>query len=75
MKDLRADLRDLYRSLSQSPSSEGGRSVMFIAPRAGEGVSSVAASFALLAAEHAHRAAMNITLRPPSELGDWDSDR
>ena len=26
MKDLRADLRDLHRSLSQSPSPDGGRS-------------------------------------------------
>lgn len=62
MKDLRADLRDLHRSLSQAPSPEGGRSVMFIAARAGEGVSSVAASFALLAAEQAHRAVWLVDL-------------
>lgn len=62
MKDLRTDLRDLHRSLSQSPGSEGGRSVMFIAARAGEGVSSVAASFALLAAEQAHRAVWLVDL-------------
>lgn len=62
MRDLRTDLRDLYRTLSQSQGSEGGRSVMFIAARAGEGVSSVAASFALLAAEHAHRAVWLVDL-------------
>ena len=62
MKDLRADLRDLHRSLSQSPSPDGGRSVMFIAARAGEGVSSVAASFALIAAEQAHRAVWLVDL-------------
>jgi Mrp family chromosome partitioning ATPase len=62
MKDLRSDLRDLYRALAQAPSPEGGRSVMFIAARAGEGVSSVAASFALLAAEHAHRAVWLVDL-------------
>jgi Mrp family chromosome partitioning ATPase len=62
MKDLRADLRDLYRSLSQSPGHDGGRSVMFIAARAGEGVSSIAASFARLAAEQAHRAVWLVDL-------------
>ena len=62
MKDLRADLRDLYRSLSQTPASESGRSVMFISARAGEGVSSVAASFALLAAQQARRAVWLVDL-------------
>lgn len=62
MKDLRIDLRDLYRALSQSPASEEGRSVMFIAARTGEGVSSVAASFALLAAEQARRAVWLVEL-------------
>lgn len=55
MRDLRADLADLYRRLSQIPSSEGGRTVMFMSARAGEGVSSIAASFALLAAEQARK--------------------
>lgn len=62
MKDLRTDLRDLYRALAQTPATEGGRSVMFIAARAGEGVSSVAASFALLAAEQARRAVWLVDL-------------
>ncbi len=62
MKDLRADLRDLYRALSQSAATEAGRSVMFIAAREGEGVSSVASSFALLAAEQARRAVWLVDL-------------
>lgn len=62
MKDLRADLRDLHRALAQTPSSDVGRSVMFISARAGEGVSSVAASFALLAAEQARRAVWLVDL-------------
>ena len=51
MRDLRADLLDLHRQLSQTPATDGGRSVMFMSARAGEGVSSIAASFALMAAE------------------------
>lgn len=62
MKDLRADLRDLYRSLTQTPGDEGGRSVMFMSARSGEGASSVAASFALLAAENARRAVWLVDL-------------
>jgi Mrp family chromosome partitioning ATPase len=56
MRDLRSDLGELYRALAQTPGVEGGRSVMFMSARSGEGVSSVAASFALLAAQHARRA-------------------
>ncbi len=55
MKDLRADLQELYRSLSKLPATGGGRSVMFISARSGEGVSSIASSFALIAAEHARK--------------------
>lgn len=62
MKDLRADLRELHRSLAQSPAAEGGRSVMFISARTGEGASSVAASFALLAAEQARKAVWLVDL-------------
>lgn len=62
MKDLRTDLRDLYRSLAQSPAAEGGRSVMFMSARTGEGVSTIAASFALLAAEQAQRAVWLVDL-------------
>lgn len=56
MKDLRPDLADLYRAMAQTPGTEGGRTVMFMSARSGEGASSVAASFALLAAEQARRA-------------------
>src|ERR1700754_736808 len=55
MKDLRSDLADLNRALAQTPGTEGGRSVMFMSARAGEGVSSVAVSFALMAAENARK--------------------
>lgn len=55
MRDLRADLVDLYRQLSQTPATDGGRSVMFMSAHKGEGVSSIAASFALMAAEHARK--------------------
>jgi Mrp family chromosome partitioning ATPase len=54
MLDLRSDLASLYRRLSQTP-AEGGRMVMFLSARSGEGVSSIAASFALLAAERARK--------------------
>lgn len=56
MKDVRSDLGDLYRTLGRTPPAEGGRSVMFLSARSGEGVSSIAASFALLAARQARRA-------------------
>jgi len=55
VKDLRADLQELHRELSQTASIEGGRTVMFIAARSGEGTSSVATSFSLLAAEQARK--------------------
>jgi len=55
MRDLRSELGDLYRALAQTPGVEGGRTVMFMSARSGEGVSSVAASFALLAAEQSRR--------------------
>ncbi len=55
MKDLRDDLADLHRALSQVPATEGGRTVMFMSARAGEGVSSVAVSFALMAAASARK--------------------
>lgn len=62
MRDLRADLRDLHRALIQSPGAETGRSLMFMSARSGEGVSSIAASFALMAAEQARRAVWLVDL-------------
>ncbi|MDZ4760429.1 MAG: sugar kinase [Alphaproteobacteria bacterium] len=55
MIDLRDDLAGLLTTLSQTPAATGGRTVMFMSAQAGEGVSSVAASFALLAAETARK--------------------
>lgn len=62
MLDLRTDLADLYRSLSLMPAIEGGRTVMFMSARSGEGVSSVAASFALMAAEQSRKAVWLVDL-------------
>jgi Mrp family chromosome partitioning ATPase len=62
MKDLRSDLRELHRQLSQTPATDGGRTVMFMSARVGEGVSSVAATFALLAAEQARKAVWLVDL-------------
>lgn len=62
MIDLRADLVDLHRQLSIQPAGEGGRTVMFISARPGEGTSSIAASFALIAAEGARKPAWLIDL-------------
>lgn len=62
MQDVRVDLEGLYRALSTAPAQEGGRIVMFMSARAGEGASSVAASFALMAAEKARRAVWLIDL-------------
>jgi Mrp family chromosome partitioning ATPase len=55
MKDLRSDLTDLYRALAQTGSADGGRSVMFMSASAGSGTSSIAVSFALMAAESARK--------------------
>lgn len=55
MKDLRSDLGELYRTLSQTGSADGGRSVMFMAATAGSGTSSVAVSFAMMAANAARK--------------------
>lgn len=55
MRDLRAGLADLHHRLSHIPATHGGRSVMFMAARSGEGVSSVAVSFALLAEQRARK--------------------
>jgi Mrp family chromosome partitioning ATPase len=49
MMDLRQDLKTLFQTLALSAPESGGRTLMFMSARAGEGVSSVAASFGLLA--------------------------
>ena len=62
MRDLRPDLATLWQSVSRLRSARGARSVMFVAARSGEGTSSMAASFALIAAEHAARTAWLVDL-------------
>ena len=62
MRDLRPDLSTLWQSVSRLRSARGARSVMFVAARSGEGTSSMAASFALIAAEHAARTAWLVDL-------------
>ncbi|MBI1359081.1 MAG: sugar kinase [Alphaproteobacteria bacterium] len=66
MIDLRPDLRGLMRQLALTPAEDGGRTILFMSARAEEGVSSVAASFALMAAE---------TARKPVWLVDLDLRR
>jgi MinD-like ATPase involved in chromosome partitioning or flagellar assembly len=62
MRDLRADLAGLWRLASQVEPARGGRVILFVAAHAGEGTSSVAASFALIAASRAARTAWLVDL-------------
>jgi len=55
MLDLRADLDNLWRASGRIPSEKGAKAIMFMSAHAGEGTSSVAASFGLMAAERARR--------------------
>ncbi|WP_340691694.1 hypothetical protein [Hyphomonas sp.] len=62
MRDLRPDLATLWSVASRLRPQQGARAVMFVAARSGEGTSSMAASFALMAAEHAERTAWLVDL-------------
>lgn len=62
MKDLRDKMEPVVRAAAGLAPASGARCVMFIAAREGEGTSSVAASFALLAARKASRPAWLIDL-------------
>lgn len=62
MRDVRAQVGELNRQLSRSGLAKGGRLVMFIGPRRGEGVSSIATSAALEAAERVERPAWLVDL-------------
>jgi hypothetical protein len=62
MKDLRNDLGDLGRALERIPSRGGGRSVMIMGARQGEGVSSVAASLAMLLSARSSRSTWLVDL-------------
>ncbi len=62
MKDLRHKLEPIWRAATRLTPSEGGRCVMFMSACEGEGTSSVAASFALIAAGKARKSAWLIDL-------------
>ncbi len=62
MRDLRPDLATLWSVATRLRPQQGARTVMFVAARSGEGTSSMAASFALMAAEHAERTAWLVDL-------------
>lgn len=55
MFDLRPDLDPLWRAASRLTPAREARAVMFMAANAGEGTSSVAASFALMSADRSER--------------------
>ncbi|MBY9067164.1 hypothetical protein K1X12_09660 [Hyphomonas sp. WL0036] len=55
MLDLRQDLSGLWQAAARVPPRSGGRVLMFMAAREGEGTSSMAASFALMASARAAR--------------------
>lgn len=55
MLDLRQDLSGLWQAATRVTPRSGGRVLMFISAKEGEGTSSVAASFALIAAARAAR--------------------
>lgn len=62
MRDLRPDLATLWSVASRLRPQQGARTVMFVAARSGEGTSSMAASFALMAAAQAERTAWLVDL-------------
>lgn len=62
MRDLRQDLAGLWRLASQTASPKGGRILMFIAAHPGEGTSSVASSFARMAAARSTKTAWIVDL-------------
>lgn len=62
MIDLRDRLDTVWRAASRLTAASGGRCVMFMSAREGEGTSSVAASFALLAARKSQKSAWLVDL-------------
>lgn len=62
MKDLRPDLSNVWRASARITSPRGSRAIMFISARSGEGATSMAGSFALLAARRAKRNAWLVDL-------------
>ena len=62
MKDLRTDLSNVWRAAARLTTPKGSRAIMFISARTGDGATSMAASFALLAAKRAKKNAWLIDL-------------
>lgn len=62
MKDLRTDLSNVWRAAARMSSPRGSRAIMFISARSGDGTTSMAASFALLASKRAKRNAWLVDL-------------
>jgi Mrp family chromosome partitioning ATPase len=65
MMDLRRDLGDVLRASTRLGGGGAGRVIQFLAARSGEGTSSIAASFAVMAADRARRSVwlMDLDLR------------
>ena len=63
MRDLREDLEQVWRSMARMPTASGGAPVlMFVSARSGEGTTSVAASFACIAARRSEKPAWLVDL-------------
>lgn len=63
MRDLREDLEPVWRSTARlCPPDLGGRVIMFTSARVGEGVTSMAASFACMAARRSDKPAWVVDL-------------
>lgn len=63
MRDLREDLESIWRTSARVPSAgDAGRVIMFVSALAGEGTTSVASSFACLAARRAEKQAWLVDL-------------
>ena len=63
MRDLREDLDPVWRATARlSSAGPGGRVIMFVSARSGEGVTSMAASFACMAARRSDKPAWLVDL-------------
>ena len=62
MRDLRQDLSSLWRIAVQVQPAKGGRVILFMSAHKGEGTSSVASSFAMIAASRSARTAWIVDL-------------
>ncbi|MCR9079192.1 MAG: hypothetical protein NXH78_08835 [Hyphomonadaceae bacterium] len=63
MRDLREDLEPIWRTATRVPTTgEGGRVILFVSAQTGEGTTSVASSFACLAARRSETRAWLVDL-------------